>query len=310
MQIIDTSLPKIVTYITFLLFISLCEIVAQCDCPGNIPAPMISISSGAVNNARAMLDKNELYISMSYRYIYGDLKFENDIIQENNFKSNLSYNISNFSATYGIINRLNATIELPFINTISKDYYSNKSSYNLSASLQAKYNIFSKDYDDEFILYSGIKVPIIKSSIDTSGVSGIYNSSNTAFIGLLYNYLVTSNVNLILNLYKDFNFAGNNEIKQGDAFAGNLIIKYTNLFNFTPSLSFDFIYSEHNLFKKENIYSSGYKSLFATASIFYSIPKLLTSAGVSFSYPIYRYYNGYQTSQDYIIQLSLGILFL
>lgn len=299
---------KKVILIFLLMPFSFVVLYSQCDCPGNIPAPIMTISSGAVNNARIMQDKGEIYISGSYKYIYGNHKFEGDKIVDNTFRLKHNYSIYDVGINYGISNSLNISFAFDHISGYSEDIYVIKDNYTQSASVSIKYNIFSKESDDELIVFAGNKLPVTKSSIDTGGASGIYNNSNSVFVGLLYNYLISSKLNLIMNLYKDFNFTRSFNIKQGDAVSGSLMLKMNNLYNFSPVASLDFSYAGKNKFEDKEIYSSGYISLFATASVSYFIPKWFASAGLSFSCPLYRYYNGYQNSQDYMIQFNLGLL--
>lgn len=305
---VDTIMLRSVTLIFMITLLALCEASSQCDCPGNIPSPMMSISAGAVNNSRLMLDAREALIASSYRYINGSSKYENDRKIENTFHLKHHFNLVDISGTYAFSNRLNATIDLLYANSFTEDFYTKNSNNSLSSIISARYNFFSKEKDDECIVSLGGKLPITKPILDTSGASGIYNNSNALYLSLTYNLLIRTNLNLIFNLYKDFNFEQSNGVKQGDATAGNIILKLSNLRNFSPSLALDINYAENNHFRGQKIFSSGYVSAFATTSVSYQLPSWFASAGLSFSYPLYRYYNGYQNAQDFIIQVNFGVL--
>lgn len=296
-------------YIIILIFFSAISYAhSQCDCPGNIPTPMVSITSGAVNNARFMLDKSETFLSASYRYVYGNTKFHGDAKEENTFQLKHKFNIVSISAIRGINNRLNLSGDITYINSAAEDFYTKSQYDGLSLSLGAAYNLFSIDQDDEFIISAGGRTPLTTSILDTSGTSSLHNTSPALYVKAMYNYLITTNWNLILNIYKDYNFE-NNGIRQGDLLAANLMLKASRLANFSPYLSLDFNHYDRHKYNSEEVFSSGQNSVFTTMGLSYNFPRTFAYLGANLSIPLYRYYNGYQNAQNYYISLTFGVLF-
>lgn len=293
--------------VTIIVFISAFSLVySQCDCPGNIPAHIVTITSGAVNNSRFMLSKGETFLSASYRYVYGDSKFHGDSEVENNFQLKHNFNFASLSAVRGLSNKLNLNTDLTYINSASEDFYT-KNHYNgLSISIGAGYNLFSVDQDDEFIISAGGRTPLTSSILDTSGTSSLHNTSSAVYLKAMYNYLITTNWNLIFNIYKDFNFPSNS-IRQGDLLSGNILLKVCNIKGFSPSLSLDFNHYDRHKYNGEEVFSSGQNSVFTTFGLSYNFPRTFSYLSSNLSIPIYRYYNGYQNAQNFYFSLSLGI---
>lgn len=292
-----------------LLLLSFVELNAQCDCPGNVPPPMIVIS-GPINNGRIMPSQGESSATISYRYSEGDKLYSADSKQNNIFEREYQHNYLGIYANYAISSDWNLGIETAYFNAKVKDVYANNNYSQFSHfTLSNRYNLLSRDSDDELIANFGIKIPLNGNDLDTTGLAKPASSTLGFIMGGIYNLMLNSEMNLLVSANYDLNLANGNSSKVGDAIYTQVMWRYNNLEQFSPSLALTADYRMKDKYKEIQVQNSGGYSLNIVPAVSYSIESLSTSLNLSTTIPLYRYFKGYQSGQNFAVQFGISFGF-
>ena len=292
------------------LFLLTCaDLYAQCDCPGNVPPPMIVIS-GPINNGRIMPSHGEASATISYRYSMGDKLSSGDAKQNNIFQREYHHNYLGVYANYAISSDWNLAIETAYFNAKVKDVYANNDYSQFSHfTISNRYNLLSRDSDDELIANFGIKIPLNGNDLDTTGLAKPANSTYGFNIGSIYNLMLNSDMNLLISANYDLNLANGNGTKVGDAVYTQVMCRYNNLEKFSPSIALTADYRMRDKYKETQVQNSGGYSLNIVPAVSYSIESISTSLNLSTTIPLYRYYEGYQSGQNFAVQFGISFGF-
>jgi hypothetical protein len=284
-------------------------IQAQCDCPGNVPPPMIVVS-GNVNNGKLMPYEGDAFASVFYSYSQGDKVASADIIRDNRFKREYRFNYVGFFASYGLSPRMAIEVESGYFDSFIKDYYGEYKNSKFSHILAGiKYNLLSSKYTDELIANFGLRAPLNSQDIDTAGYVKPANSSFGARAALLYNYVLSSKSNLIFNVKYDVNINDKKRSRVGDGFLTQLIYRYDWLESVKPAISLEYEKREKDVYNNKSVTNSGADIVSIRSSITLIPFDYPVSINVNTSVPVYYYYKGLQSTQNFSLAASIGISF-
>ena len=278
---------------------------AQCDCPTNIPPPMIIIS-GPINNGKIMLLKGETSINISYRNSTGDKLLAGDVDTVSAFNTQYTFNYLGVLAIYGLSNRVNFETESGFYTSKVTDYYGEyKSSKFSHLALSAKYNLFDDSFTDEWIVSAGIKFPLSDQKIDTNRSVKPTNSSFGFTLSSIYNLTMNRKMNLLFSIKYDYNLKNKYNSKFGNAISSGITYRYTlsDAINLALGLSFD--NRERELINNKDFEKSGSKTALITPNITYRFDFPIY-INLAVPYPVYQYYNGVQSAMKYSFAISAG----
>ncbi len=300
------SMNRLIIVLVLALVIETGELHSQCDCPGNVPPPMLVIS-GPINNGRLMASNGEGSITASYSYSQGKNLYSHDSKQANKFEREYSHNYIGLYANYALTNRIGVGVETAFFSANVKDVYENKDYSKLShLSLSGRYNLFTRDSDDEFIINAGIKFPLNSDELDTTGLAKPASSAFGFLLGSVYNLMLNSQMNLITSANYDLNLANSDGTKIGNGIYTQMMLRDNNINNFAPSLSLAFDYRMKDKYKEINVQNSGGYTLNIVPAVAYSIESISSAVNLSCTLPLYRNLEGYQSGKDFAVQLSIS----
>lgn len=282
------------------------SVFAQCDCPGNIPAPMI-ISSGPINNGKLLLYESDLSLNLSYRYSYGDKQLSGDHENINTYKTKYNFNYFGLLAVYGLSNRINLDAEAGFYSSNVSDFYREFKFNRFShLSLNLKYNIFDSDFTDEFIVGVGLKMPLNNQDIDTVHYFKPNNSTFGTSLSAIYNYVLNSEMNLIFNAKYDYNFKDSKNSKFGNVISTGITYRYKLSSALNCGLGLSYEHRNKDLFEDKSYQYSGGDIAIIAPSLTYKFDFPMY-VNLSVPFPVYQYYNGVQTAMKYSLVLSAGL---
>lgn len=300
------SIKTIIIFFVIVFGLTAVDLYSQCDCPGNVPPPMLVIS-GPINNGRLMASNGEASITASYSYSQGKNLYSGDSKQENKFKREYSHNYIGIYANYAFTSSLSFGLETAFFYANVKDVYADNNYSKLShISLSSRYNLLSRDADDELIINAGIKLPLNSDDLDTSGLAKPASSAFGFLLGSVYNLMLSSEMNLITSANYDLNLPNSDGTKIGDGIYTQAMLRYNNINNFAPSLSLAFDYRMKDKYKEISVQNSGGYTLNFVPAVSYSIESISSAINLSGTIPVYRNLEGFQSGKDFAIQLSFS----
>ncbi len=299
-------------YLLALIFTILSNnnLFAQCDCPGNVPPPMIIIS-GPINNGKILLDKDEFSINLSYRNSYGDKLLIGDISTISPYNTKYSFNYLGLLAIYGLSDRINLEAETGYFSSKVSNFYQEYSSDNFShIALTAKYNLFDDTFTDEWLVGFGIKFPLNNQKIDTSGIEDPKflkpaNSSMGLIISSIYNLPINSKTNILFNAKYDINFKDNDNSKFGNALGTGISCRYNLTSSLNLGLGLSYEYREKDTYHNSRPTNSGGHIAMISPNLTYRF-EFPMYVNLAIPYPIYQYYNGVQSAMKFSFVVSAG----
>jgi hypothetical protein len=286
---------------------------SQCDCPGNVPPPMIVIS-GPINNGKIMLSEDDISLNLSFRHSYGDKLLVGDVSTTSLYNTKYTFDYLGILAIYGLSNRINLEAETGYFSSKVTNFYQTFNSDKFShLGLSAKYNLFDNSFTDEWIIGLGVKFPLNNQEIDTSGIDDPKflkpaNSSMGIFLSSIYNLSINDKMNLLFNAKYDINFKDNDESKFGNIISGGITYRYkfSSATNFAFGLSYE--HRAKDFYHNSEPTNSGGNIVMISPNLTYKFdfPMYFNFA---LPYPLYQYYNGAQSALTYSFIISAGFGF-
>lgn len=295
---------SILIFILKIVFISYCS--AQC-CSVGIP-------TGGTTNLGILSEKTiraNLYyrFSKSDDYYNGDIKIPNGLVKNGKFEF-IGYNIG-----YGISNRLLIEAEGGYFLNKSQEYEIDiiKSNGFTNHLVSLKYNIIDKfERGFELTLGGGLKFPFTTKPFAYRNVIVPYDlQPATGALGyaihLFFNYDINDNAKLFLIHRAEINQQNDENYKYGEVFLTSVFISHRIIENLTGILQLRNEIKAKDKLQDKLMPNSGGYLLFLCPQLNYNIDALNITA--IFDYPVYKYYNGKQLSNNFSIALNLSYIF-
>jgi len=264
------------------------------------------IVSGPVNNGKIMQYAGSSIVNFSYRYSQGDKLFAYDSKIENSFNRKYNYNYFGLYTAYALENDLSFEMETGYFSSQVEDFYIEKNTKSLShLSLGSKYNFLGSEYVDELIGGLELKIPLNNQKIDTSGTLLPVNSSFGLGAAAIYNAYLNEDFNLIFRAKYDANFKNSEKSKFGNAFTLSSGLYYKMLRNLGLIASINADLREKSIYNEKEITNSGGQTVSFNIQASYSFDVLPCFISAGAGVPLYRYYQGVQSAENYNVFFNL-----
>ncbi|MFP4368706.1 MAG: hypothetical protein ACLFR2_03920 [Candidatus Kapaibacterium sp.] len=296
---------KVKCLIFVLIILTGYESFSQCSCIGGAAVGGLTPVGGTVNIG--VLRDGFLRVSGLYKYSSGDEYYRGNSPAEKGLVENYHIHYTGLLAAYGISNKLTAELELGGFLQKNQDFgYYNLAGSGLShMTVSAKYNIYHNiRYDYEITAGLGGRVPLnLKESNLPQHVLPSTGAYGLVFQAFIHKGFKDKGLRLFLIQRTELNAENDLDYRYGEGF-------YTSLFaSKSISKGLSGILELRNEFRNKDEYL-GEVNNDSGGSIFIISPQLNYVMGnfylsALYDYPIYKYYNGYQLSNNSSFAINL-----
>lgn len=278
---------------------------AQCCSPGNPVGGTANLS---------IVDKYKLRTNTFFRFGYSEGYYEGSAKSNFQYVDNASYNYAGSILTYGLLNKLNAEVELGYYFNRTQNY-----AFTPSFSLQGyglndgvfsiKYNLYKNaDKELEFTGALGTKIPFRDKpqEVDNVELPVDVQPSGMAFgfvaQTFLYKGFIAKGLHLfLLNRYEN-GFENPNQYRFGQTFFTSFFVSKSLNHNWSFILQVRDEWRGQDQRYGQKIASSGGHLLFIAPQLNYNIRQKWNLSLLA-DIPVYRYYNGTQLGSKYAVSL-------
>lgn len=298
-------LNKISTIMIFTLLLIPELIYSQCSCMGGAAVGGLTPVGGTVNIG--VLREGYFRTSAMYRYSSGNEYYRGDATAEKGLVDNYYIHYIGILAGYGISNKFTAEFEIGGFPQKFQDfgYYTLAGSGLSHMTFYGKYNLYHS-IRNEFEVTAGLggKIPlVIKESNLPQHVlpsTGAYGLVLQAF---LHKGFKDYGLRFFLIHRTDINAVNNLDYKYGAGFYTSLFVSKSIIKSLTGLLEIRNELRMHDKYQNELSEDSGGNIFVISPQLNYVVGDFYISA--LFDYPFYKYYNGYQLSNNSSFSINL-----
>ncbi len=236
-----------------------------------------------------------------YKYSFGSEYYRNDSKAELGNVASFRSQYLGLYLNYGVFDELSIDAELGYFVEKTQDFQL----YELTGkgfshiNLNSKYKIFSdKENEIELTAGAGVKLPFNLQKLNLPiHIQPSQNSYGIISYLFFHKGYFLDDVHLFFVNRNEYLFENRDGFQYGTAFVSSVFGSY----QFIDDMNF--VFELRNEIKEKDLYlgienlDSGYLSLIAAPQISYRIDSYLLS--FMFEMPLYKYYNGYQLTNDY-----------